>query len=196
MRIPALSATLALVAFYGNLHGQEAPNLETALLPLPEELRAEATILILTDTREFEVLRAGSNGFFCIADQPGDDRFSVNCHPESLRTFLERRRSYPADSRAERDSVLTAEILAGLLAVPNGALSWYMQANINEETGVPDEVTVWNELTAPFATTDATGMGTVDAGAVPWLMSAGRYSAHIMVGRRTVVWSELVGSDY
>ena len=105
MRIPALSVSLALIAFSASLHGQQALDLETAVLPLPAELRAEATILILTDTREFEVLRAGSNGFFCIADQPGDDRFSVNCHPGSLRTFLERRRSYPADSRAERDSV-------------------------------------------------------------------------------------------
>lgn len=196
MRISALSATLALTALSGSLFGQEVASLETAVLPLPEELRADATILIVTESRELKVLREGSNGFFCIADRPGDDRFSVNCHPESLRTFQERRRSYASDARAERDSILTADILAGLLAVPSGALSWYMQGDINAETGVPDEVTVWNELTAPFATTEATGMGTEDAGPVPWLMSAGRYSAHIMVGVRTVPWDEVVGSDY
>ena len=43
-----------------------------ALLPLPEQLRAHATVVRLDGSFRPEVLRKGTNGMVCIADAPND----------------------------------------------------------------------------------------------------------------------------
>ena len=60
-------------------------DVETAVLPLPENLQSDASVMTYTAEGTLRIIRLGTNGFFCIADIPDDQRFSVECHPESMR---------------------------------------------------------------------------------------------------------------
>lgn len=174
---------------------QHSDVLEAALWPLPADLRAEAAVLQATEADSFRTLRTGQNGLFCVADAPDDDRFSVECHPQSFRPYLERRRFMPrTENSAERDSLLAREIRSGRLAAPFGVLSRFVSGRINPQKGVPDSVWVWSEIYVPFATPEETGLPTEDMGTAPWMMSAGRPGAHVMIGYEQIPWADFQAS--
>ncbi len=178
-----------------NLAAQPSFSPSMALLALPSELREEAAIMTYGEDGLFEVLRHGTNDWFCIADRPGDQRFSVECHPPAMRAYLERQSVLRNTvQRAERDSTVMEEMKTGALVLPNAVVSWNIQGTVNERSGVPDSVRIWNELRVPYATARETGLSIEDAGEDPWLMSEGRYSAHIMVRWRYVPWQEFIRS--
>lgn len=169
-------------------------NVETAVLPLPSNMQSGATVLIYSTDGTLKVLRSGTNGLFCIADNPNDERLSVECHPQSLRAYLERRRQLSlTENSATRDSLLTIEIKAGTLQLPAGAISHFISGTINPQTGVPDSVSVWSEIAVPFAGPETTGLTLENAGEAPWMMRPNHYGAHIMVDYRTVAWAEIAG---
>ena len=76
--------------------GQAPVDMEMALWPLPASLRDGAAVVVVTTGGNYETLRSGTNGFFCEADPPGDERLSLACHPETMRPYLERRRQLAA----------------------------------------------------------------------------------------------------
>ena len=119
-------------------------DIKTAVLPLPENLQSEASVMTYTPEGTLRTIRPGTNGFFCIADNPDDQRFSVACHPESMRAYLERRRQLSLnETRTVRDSLLTEEILEGKIELAVGTLSRFISGPINPETGVPDSALSW-----------------------------------------------------
>ena len=133
--------------------------IETAVLPLPANLRSETSVMTYTPGGTLRIIRSGTNGFFCIADNPDDERFSVACHPESMRAYLERRRQLSLnETRTVRDSLLTEEIREGKIELAVGTLSRFISGPINPETGVPDSVRVWSEIAVPFAGPEKTGL--------------------------------------
>ncbi len=167
-------------------------DVETAVLPLPANLQSDASVVTYTAEGTLRIIGAGTNGFFCIADNPDDQRFSVACHPESMRAYLERRRQLSlTETRTVRDSLLTGEIQEGKLELAVGTLSRFISGPINPETGVPDSVRVWSEIAVPFAGPEKTGLTLEDAGEAPWMMRPNQYGAHIMIDYSTVAWGEL-----
>ena len=168
-------------------------DLELASIPLAKGARPQATVVRFDELGDFEVLREGSNNLFCIADEPGDDRFSVECHPKAMMTYLERKQKRAlSDNKDELDRLIAEDIRTGTLAFPVGARSMFVSGSINTSTGVPDSVRVWDELAVPFANEEQTGITTEDAGMDLWLMGEDSHRAHIMVGYRTVAWSTVV----
>jgi Zn ribbon nucleic-acid-binding protein len=164
----------------------------SALLSLSPDLRETAAVMKYTEDGLLQSVRAGTNGFFCVMDRPGDDRFSVECHPESIRAYVERRQHlYLKGGRALRDSLLAIEVKSGKVNLPTGAISHFISGALNPDTGVPDTVRVWDEIDVPFAEPKTTGHTTENAGAAPWLMSEGTVGAHIMVDYRKVAWTDL-----
>ena len=167
-------------------------DVKTAVLPLPPNLQSDASVMTYTTEGTLQIIRSGTNGFFCIADNPDDQRFSVECHPESMRAYLERRRQLSlTETRTVRDSLLTMEIQEGKLELPVGTHSRFVSGPINVETGVPDRVRVWSEIAVPFAGPEKTGLTLEDAGEAPWMMRPNHYGAHIMVGYSTVAWADI-----
>ena len=165
---------------------------ETAVLPLSANLQSDASVVTYTSEGTLQIIRAGTNGFFCIADNPEDQRFSVACHPESMRPYLERhRRLSLTETRSVRDSLLTQEIQEGKIELAVGTLSRFISGPINAETGVPDSVRVWSEIAVPFAGPEKTGLTTEDAGEAPWMMRPNHYGAHIMIDYSTVAWGDI-----
>ncbi len=93
----------------------------TAVLPLPENLREGATVI---DQATETILRQGNNGFTCLADLPGNDRLSLQCHPSIIEPYMRRGRELSSKGirGSEQRSVLAAEIRTGRLYLPSGAM--------------------------------------------------------------------------
>lgn len=188
-----LIAILGLCAPIHLVDAQDLTTAEVARWPLPLGMREGASVLEETKRGTFKTLYVGGNGLFCIADTPNDNRFSVECHPESLRAFLERKNVLAkTGSRAVRDSLLNHEVKSGQVLVPAGAHSHFISGKLNRNTNIPDSVWVWSEIAVPFAGSEETGLPTEDAGAQPWLMNAQAYGSHIMVGYVLIPWAELL----
>ena len=105
--MPRLTVLLPLLAFHPLLgllplqaqSGADQATIRDAVAPLPRPLRAGAEVWQLRDGA-LVLLRAGTNGFACQADTPGNDVFFVQCgspdYAPRLRSQL--RRSAGGDS--------------------------------------------------------------------------------------------------
>lgn len=162
----------------------------TAVLPLPDTLRAGATVVNYSDN---QVLRRGTNGITCRTDRPGDDRLTLLCYPSAVEGYMRRDRELRAEGIRgdEYRAILNAEVKTGELYLPSGTLLRNVSGLLNEATGVPDSTRVWSEFLLPFADPTALGLPEFDVGLDPWLMSAGRVDAHVMVRYRWVPWDEV-----
>ena len=195
-RVLFVPALLLLFITSPKALAQDLTDMDSALLPLPHNLQAEASILARNAQGSFDVLKDGSNNYFCLKDQPEDDRFSVECHPHAMRAYQERQNMLLKNgNRASRDSLLKHEIKSNNLHIPNGALSYYLSGNINKDSGVPDSVWVWYEIAVPFTGPAESGLPTENMGMAPWLMNANEFDAHIMVDYAFVPWQRIIRSD-
>ena len=171
--------------------GQGLPEpIPLAVLPLPDTLRAEATVLQYSGGQR-TVLRRGTNGLTCVADDPSDQRLSLECYPSSIDGYMHRRRELRAEGvrGSEFRSILGAEVRSGRLFLPTGVMIRNLNGTISATSGVPDSVRVWSEMLVPFGDPLELGIPEFDAGLDPWMMSAGTVGAHVMVRYRSVPWS-------
>jgi len=163
-----------------------ATQIAAATLPLPEAMRAAATVLGYRSAATPELLRQGSNGMVCLAHNPADvDRFHVACYHESLAPFMARGRELRAQgvSASQVDTVRFAEVKAGTLTMPvAGALySLTGPAGDFDETKVDaPKSRLLFVVYMPGATQASTGLSTVPLVGQPWLMLPGTPKAHIM----------------
>ena len=84
-----LLPTALLFAFVGLAPAQEKSvqqQVAEALMPLPDDLRAGATVIAYVSAGEKTVLREGTNHMVCIADSP-EEGFSVRCLPKNNEAF-------------------------------------------------------------------------------------------------------------
>ncbi len=159
--------------------------IETAVLPLPEEFRADATVLGFTGPNTVKVLRQGTGAMICLADDPAP-RFHVACYHKSLEPFMARGRDLrasgiPADSAA---MIRNAEVKYGALPMPSRAALWQLTGpagSMNWETLTPDStVRSLYVVYIPGATGASTGLPEKPARDTPWVMFPGTPRAHIM----------------
>jgi hypothetical protein len=184
--ILSASCVLTLVPFVGWGQQNDAGRIAAAVLPLPENMRAAATVASVDKGVE-SVLREGTNGMVCTADQPGDQMFSVNCFHETVHALLRRMAEL---SRELKDKALTealeSEIKAGKLKPPvtpsigfqmRGPLSGYDPAT----NSVSKEIKTWQMVMLPYATGASLSLPEKSDGNMPWVMGAGTWAAHIMI---------------
>lgn len=167
---------------------QSDPTAETqlvyALLPLPEEMRDSTRVLGYDEDGDLVTLREGGNGLVCVADKPGDDKYSGVCYHESLEPFMARGRELRAEG-VEGPDVLTRrheEMDAGTLRLPEpGAMLYNMSrdlADFDPETATP----VLYALYTPYATVESTGIpNSPGLPGAPWIMRMGTPSSHVMI---------------
>ena len=157
-----------------------------AVLPLPEAMRAGATVLGWRGAGPMVILRQGTNGMICLADEPSDARFHTACYQQSMDPFMARGRTLRAQGVTgdQVDSVRFREVREGKLGMPKTpAALWSLTAEEGAWNPATGEVTKGRSLYViyiPFATEASTGIPAAPARGTPWLMHPGTPKAHVM----------------
>ncbi len=192
MRVPAVATLVALCIPGCLVNAQDTgPDRETqirqAVLAAPASTRGSATVLgyggELRESDPLTLLRQGTNGLTCLADDPAEAGFHVACYHESLEPFMQLGRRLRAEGKG-RDEVMAARyaaLEAGEFAMPDHAALY----SLSSEAG-PEDVEGARRLAVvyvPGATSESLGMPSRPEGNSPWLMLPGTPWAHIMIGR-------------
>ena len=157
-----------------------------AVLPLPMEMRAGATVLGYGSDSKLVELRRGTGDMTCLAPNRTMPRFHVACYHRSLEPFMARGRALRAGGVTGDgvDSVRFAEARSGKLVMPREPASLY---SLTGDWATLDTSTLTSKgarplfvVYIPFATAKTTGLSEKPARGTPWLMGAGTPKAHIM----------------
>jgi hypothetical protein len=155
-----------------------------AVLALPEEFRATATVLSIAQYPT-TVLRQGTGPMVCLADDPKEARFHVACYHKDLDPFMARGRELRARGVAA-DSInpmRNAEVSSGKIPMPKQGALWQLFAapdSMDWATNTPRGARALYVVYMPGATTESTGIPATAPQGTPWLMFPGTPRAHIM----------------
>jgi len=164
----------------------------SAVLPLPEDQRATATVMGYgADGKPNVTLRKGTSNVVCTADRPGDNTFYVNCFHEAILRLLNRSVELSAELKAPGNSpavnqAIEKEIKDGKFTLPSqvtmgfqmrGPLSGY-DPKTNSTTSA---INNWQMVIMPHTTGAALGLPTEPKGSMPWVMDSGTWISHVMV---------------
>ena len=156
----------------------------SAVLPLPADLRASATVLGYASDGRLVTLREGSGAMTCLASNPAMQRFHVACYHKSLEPFMARGRQLRAQGVTgdKVDSVRFREARAGTLRLPKEPALLYSLTGdsydpaTNSSPGARALFVVY----IPYATAESTGLSPSPVRGAPWIMLPGTPKAHIM----------------
>lgn len=196
MRLGVRGACCGVFLFPALLAAQQAPaaapvltadqQIAVAVLPLPMEMRAGATVLGYGSDDRLVELRRGTGDMTCLAPNRTMSRFHVACYHRSLEPFMARGRALRTSGVTGDgvDSVRFAEARSGKLVMPKEPASLYsltgdwttFDASTLTSNGARSLFVVY----IPFATAKTTGLSEKPARGTPWLMGAGTPKAHIM----------------
>lgn len=167
----------------------------TATLPLPAFMRDGAAVVRLDAAGVPIPVRPGSNGMVCIADRPGDDQLDVRCYNKDFiavvyRGFQLRRKA--GNSGAGVGDTIEAEIKAGTLHLPDRPTAGYRcEGPIKEYDAAANTyrppVHCWQSIHFPYRTAaeiglpDESQLTTAQMKSLPYVMSSGKYWAHVMI---------------
>jgi hypothetical protein len=155
-----------------------------AVLPLPADLRAGATVMGYAPDGRFVRLREGAGAMTCLASNPKMDRFHVACYHKSLEPFMARGRELRAQgvTGEQVDTVRFREARSGKLKLPKEPALLYSLTggSFDPATGAAMGARPLFVIYVPFATAESTGLSAVPARGAPWIMGAGTPKAHIM----------------
>lgn len=163
-----------------------AAQITAAVLPLPAEMRAGATVLGYNNAPTLSVLRKGANGMTCLAPHPKATRFHVACYHDSMEPFMLRGRQLRAQGTQEDsvDVIRFAEVKAGTIVMPKLPASLYSltgpAGSFDPAMGQAATARRLFVVYVPFATAESTGLSTAPKASEPWLMLPGTPKAHIM----------------
>lgn len=182
----SLGCFLAVVPLAGWAQQSDAGRIAAAVLPLPESMRAAATV-VSVDKGVETVLRKGTNGMVCTADQPGDQVFYVNCFHETVHALMRRAGELSRELNGKRlDEAIESEIKAGKLKAPaTPSIGFQMRGPLNgydpATNTVSKEIKTWQMVMIPYATGASLSLPEKSDRDMPWVMQAGTWGAHIMI---------------
>src|SRR5262245_48313514 len=107
-----IAAIIVSLAVLGGpqVKSSQQQEMASAVLPLPEYMRADAGIVHLNRAGFPESLRKGTNGMVCIADRPADDMFDVRCYREDFISVVYR--AFQLNAEGLRGDELTNRVEA------------------------------------------------------------------------------------
>jgi hypothetical protein len=159
-----------------------------AVMPLPNDLRAGATVLGYKTAGKLEVLREGKNGMRCLALYVVRKDFHVACYHEGLEAFMLRGRELRDQgmtSIEKIDSIRFAEVKSGKLKMPAAGALYSLTAPAktawDPATRKITGATPLGVIYMPFATTASIGLSGQPSKTGPWLMFPGTAKAHVMI---------------
>ena len=158
-----------------------------AVLPLPELMRAGATVLgYAADgaAPALSTLRRGTNGMICLAPDPQREEFHVACYHRALEPFMARGRALRRSGVKgdQVDSTRFREIAEGKLQMPKsgGMLYTLTGGAFDPAAGTAAGARFLYVMYIPGATETSSGISAVPSRTGPWLMYPGTPKAHIM----------------
>lgn len=155
-----------------------------AVLPLPAEARATATVLGYGADGKLTTLRKGTGSMTCLADDPKVPQFHVACYHDSMEPFMARGRELRASgvTGTQVDTVRFREAKAGTLKIPTHPASLYSLTGgaFDPATKTAPGARWLYVVYIPYATGATTGLSEKPAGNAPWIMFPGTPKAHIM----------------
>lgn len=161
-----------------------AEQIAAAVLPLPVDLRASATVLGYGADGKMTMLRKGSGDMTCLASDPKQKEFHASCYHNDMEPFMARGRALRASgvTGGQVDSVRFREVKQGKIKMPKNpaALSQLFGESydpVKNEVAKPQTLYV---LYIPFATGKSTGLAEKPFGKAPWVMFPGTPKAHVM----------------
>src|SRR5580704_14427875 len=201
-RIGSGTGTIFLAVFsMSALTNDTAAKAASAVLPLPESLRAGATA-VSRDGGKFTVLKKGSNQMVCIREpEEGTGRhyqngkiFWAECFDEKIFAAMKREDELAAELRSQGktptakilDDALDSEIKAGKLKLPDHpTLGFQMLGPIagfnSAANSVSHEIKAWQMVIIPYSTGASLSLPEARAEGMPWVMDSGTWMSHIMV---------------
>jgi len=160
-----------------------AEQIAAAVLPLPEGMRASATVLGYNASGRLTTLRKGEGQMTCLAQDPAAEQFHVACYHNSLEPFMARGRELRASGvqGPQVDTVRFREAKEGKLKMPDGPASLYQLngGTFDPKTGAAPGSKELYVVYIPYATAASTGLPDKPSSG-PWLMFPGTPKAHIM----------------
>jgi hypothetical protein len=161
-----------------------------AVLPLPEVMRKDATVMGYAVDMSLVTLRKGSNGMVCTAPYPEEKDFDVRCYHESFMPLLLRIRELYSEGVRDPDlsKTIDAEIKAKKLTIPDHPIAGYrmlgpMSAYHPDTNTVDQAIDSWQSIHFPYKT--AAEIGLPEEGQVkppmPYVMASGTYWSHVMI---------------
>jgi hypothetical protein len=176
----------------GFCFGQQIPDKETqiknALLAAPQEHRENATVMGYSPKGEFVVLRKGTNGMICLADDPAAKGFNVSCYHQDLDPFMARGRALKTEGKSFQEvfDIREKEVKAGTLKMPSQPATLYVYSTSEEKynpaTGDIQDGYLRYVIYIPWATAESTGLPLKpEFAGQPWIMDPGTHRAHIMI---------------
>lgn len=161
---------------------QTAEEIQKAVLPLPEDLRAGATIYTYDEHGDRKILRQGTNMVECMPKDPADGftRCS-NKVTADRRDFQAKLKAEKKSAKEIQEAVAQATKEGKLKPAPYGVMS-YRYSDDDKRIKL-----LW-VMSVPGATPETTGVSTAsqrDAAlkgkGMPWMMLPGTPGAHIMI---------------
>lgn len=157
-----------------------------AVLPLPAEMRAGATVLGYRTRGELVTLRAGTNGMTCLALYALREDFHVACYQDGLEPFMARGRELRSQGvqGPAVDSVRFRELANGRLRMPAAASLYSVSGaagSYDPATNTVKDGSLLVVVYVPGATPESLGISARPSRTEPWLMFPGTPKAHIMI---------------
>lgn len=192
MTMKKIFLSLFVVCLLGKVNAQQIPDkstqIKTAVLAAPDEFRKDAKVYGYDSSGDWAVLREGSNGMICIADDPNSDGFSVSCYHEALEPFMERGRELKKEGKNFKQifDIREEEAKSGKLEMPSAPSSLYVlsaeKSDFDASKGKVDNTYLRYVVYIPWATQESTGLALKpDVPGMPWIMNPGTHRAHIMI---------------
>lgn len=185
------------ICFSLNAKGQStipSPEIQikTAILAAPSDKQAGAKVYGHAPDGSFTVLRAGTNDFVCLADDPKKEGFGVSCYHSELDDFMERGRILAKENKSQKEifDIREKEVKSGKLKMPKQASTLYVLSgskdDYNAVAGTLKNSYLRYVIYIPYATAESTGLALKpDMPGMPWIMDPGTHRAHIMINPAT-----------
>ncbi|MBX3053976.1 MAG: hypothetical protein KF753_21040 [Caldilineaceae bacterium] len=159
-------------------NGLSDAQVERALLPLPESLRASANIVGFDSDWNQVMVREGSSDMNCVAFAPFMAIQYAVCEHKSSEPFWVMGMQLRAGgmAQADIDQARIDAMVDGTLEIPVvGAARYFLLG------GRPQNLSSLMAVHLPHATSESTGFSTEPDNYRPWLMDAGTPNAHVMM---------------
>ena len=157
-------------------------------LPLPDSLRAGATLIGVNAARRRVTLRRGTNDLVCTIFVPGEDTFDVRCYQQSFMPVIDARWEHAAAGASFVDTQrdLNAAIAAKTIVLPDHPTAGYRMlgpARAFDATTAraSKEIERWESIHIPYRTASELGLPSEEQGGSLFVMAGGSHWAHVMI---------------
>ncbi len=181
-RNSALTMMAAALLVSGPLAAQsDQATIEKALSPLPEDLRADATVYTYDEDGNRVTLKVGSNHVEC---RPTDEEGFTRCGPVAQRARNDLQAKLSAQGLEGEELQMAMQKAEDEGRIPARKFGSFAYRRFD----TPDRIQYLMVVSLPFATAEELGMpegrqreNALAGKGTPWMMRSGTSGAHLMI---------------